>query len=158
MDEVGRGTGTNDGLAIAWSICEYMTKKCRAKTIFATHYHELTQMENPNVVNMSMNASEENGKLVFLKKIVRGAASKSYGIHVAELAGIPYEIIVRAKELMAAFEKESKAAAVPPEQAEQMELFPQEDLLRSEILSADISNMTPLQALTFLSELQNRYK
>ena len=157
MDEVGRGTGTNDGLAIAWSICEYMTKKCRAKTIFATHYHELTQMDNPNVVNMSMNASEENGKLVFLKKIVRGAASKSYGIHVAELAGIPYEIIVRAKELMAAFEKESKTAAVPV-QTESMNLFPQEDMLLSEILSADISNMTPLQALTFLSDLQNRYK
>ena len=94
---------------------------------------------------------------MFLKKIVRGAASKSYGIHVAELAGIPYEIIVRAKELMAAFEKESKAAVVP-EQTETIDLFPQEDMLRSEILSADISNMTPLQALTFLSDLQNRYK
>ncbi len=157
MDEVGRGTGTNDGLAIAWSICEYLTEKCRAKTIFATHYHELTQMDNPDVVNMSMNASEERGKLVFLKKIVRGAASKSYGIHVAELAGIPYEIIVRAKELMAAFEKETKAAVVP-EQTGTMDLFPQEDLLRSEILSADISNMTPVQALTFLSDLQERYK
>ena len=110
-----------------------------------------------NMVNMSMNASEERGKLVFLKKIVRGAASKSYGIHVAELAGIPYEIIVRAKELMAAFEKESKAAVVP-KQTESMDLFPQEDLLRSEILSADISNMTPDQALTFLSDLQERYK
>ena len=157
MDEVGRGTGTNDGLAIAWSICEYMTKKCRAKTIFATHYHELTQMDNPDVVNMSMNASEEKGKLVFLKKIVRGAASKSYGIHVAELAGIPYEIIVRAKELMAAFEKESKVQAVP-QQTEKLELFPDEDMLKSEILSADIGNMTPLQALTFLSDLQERYK
>ena len=104
-----------------------------------------------------MNASEENGKLVFLKKIVRGAASKSYGIHVAELAGIPYEIIVRAKELMAAFEKESKVAVVP-EKTETMDLFPQEDLLRSEILSADIVNMTPMQALSFLSDLQERYK
>ena len=157
MDEVGRGTGTNDGLAIAWSICEYMTQKCRAKTIFATHYHELTQMANPNVVNMSMNASEDNGKLVFLKKIVRGAASKSYGIHVAELAGIPYEIIVRAKELMAAFEKESKTQMIPV-QSQPMDLFSMEDMLRSEILSADISNMTPLQALTFLSDLQSRYK
>ena len=157
MDEVGRGTGTNDGLAIAWSICEYLTRKCKAKTIFATHYHELTQMNNPDVVNMSMNAAEENGKLVFLKKIVRGSASRSYGIHVAELAGIPYEIIVRAKELMAAFEKESKASAVP-DHIESIELFPEEDMLKSEILSADIGNMTPLQALTFLSDLQERYR
>lgn len=154
MDEVGRGTGTNDGLSIAWSICEYLTCRLKAKTIFATHYHELTSMENSNIVNMSMNATEENGKLVFLKKIKKGAANRSYGIHVAELAGIPYEIILRAKELMKGLEK--KEINVPECRNEEPELFSPAQLLESEILSADLNNMTPMQALSFLSELQKR--
>lgn len=154
MDEVGRGTGTNDGLSIAWSICEYLTCRLKAKTIFATHYHELTAMENSNIVNMSMNATEENGRLVFLKKIKQGAANRSYGIHVAELAGIPYEIILRAKELMKGLEK--KEMKIPECRAEEPELFSPAQLLESEILSADLNNMTPMQALSFLSELQKR--
>lgn len=154
MDEVGRGTGTNDGLSIAWSICEYLTCRLKAKTIFATHYHELTAMENSNIVNMSMNATEENGRLVFLKKIKQGAANRSYGIHVAELAGIPYEIILRAKELMKGLEK--KEMKIPECRTEEPELFSPAQLLESEILSADLNNMTPMQALSFLSELQKR--
>jgi len=155
MDEVGRGTGTNDGLSIAWSICEYLTCRLKAKTIFATHYHELTSMENSNITNMSMNATEENGRLVFLKKIKPGAANRSYGIQVAELAGIPFEIILRAKELLRGLEKREINMPSACQQPEP-ELFSPAQLLESEILSADINNMTPMQALSYLAELQKR--
>ena len=103
MDEVGRGTGTNDGLAIAWSICEYMTHKCMAKTIFATHYHELTELEGQidGVHNYCIAVKENGDDIVFLRKIVPGGADKSYGIQVAHLAGVPESVTDRAKEIVA---------------------------------------------------------
>ncbi len=105
MDEVGRGTSTNDGLSIAWSICEYIIRKIRARTLFATHYHELVKLDYSEIMNLSMNAVEQDGKLIFLKKIKKGSANKSYGINVAEIAGIPYEVIIRGKELLDEYDR-----------------------------------------------------
>lgn len=108
LDEVGRGTSTFDGLSIAWAVVEYLSKKLKAKTLFATHYHELMQLEGlyDGVKNFCISIKEIGGKLVFLRKIMRGSATKSYGIEVASLAGLPDEIINRAKELMKEFESE----------------------------------------------------
>jgi len=99
MDEVGRGTGTLDGVSIAWAISEYILKRIRCRTLFATHYHELTSMENPNLVNMSMAVLENQGEIVFLKQLRKGPAAGSYGIHVAGLAGIPPEVLQNARNL-----------------------------------------------------------
>lgn len=151
MDEVGRGTSTNDGLAIAWSICEYIIKKIKAKTLFATHYHELVKLEYSEIVNLSMNAVEKDGKLIFLKKIKKGSANKSYGINVAEIAGIPYEVIIRGKELLEKYDssEDSIMGKNPPQRGSdmQIDLFSSDHLISKEIESIDISNMTPLEAL-----------
>lgn len=106
LDEVGRGTSTFDGLSIAWSVIEYLSKKMKAKTLFATHYHELMSLEGEydGVKNFCISIKEIGGKLVFLRKIMRGSATRSYGIEVANLAGLPNDIITRAKELMQSFE------------------------------------------------------
>ena len=111
LDEVGRGTSTFDGLSIAWAVVEYLSKNLNAKTLFATHYHELMQLESKydGVKNYCISIKEIGGKLVFLRKIMRGSATKSYGIEVANLAGLPTQIIDRAKELIKEFENEKVA-------------------------------------------------
>ena len=157
MDEVGRGTGTNDGLAIARSICEYIIRKVRAKTLFATHYHELVSLDLPEIENLSMNAVEEEGKLVFLKKIKKGPANKSYGINVAEMAGIPYSVILRAEELLSQYENSSVYSfAAGKEEAktakkEQNELFSEEHIISREISALEINRITPLEALNHIA-------
>ena len=144
LDEVGRGTSTFDGLSIAWSVVEYLAKKLNAKTLFATHYHELMQLEGRygGVKNFCISIKEIGGKLVFLRKIMRGSATKSYGIEVASLAGLPNEIIDRAKELIVEFEKQ-KANDV--------------DVKTSQIVNMlnelDINNLTPMAAFDTLSHL-----
>jgi DNA mismatch repair protein MutS len=104
LDEVGRGTSTYDGLSIAWSVIEYIctNKKIKCKTLFATHYHELTKLEGtiPGVKNYSVSVNELNGEVVFLRKIIPGGADQSYGIEVAKLAGLPNSVIDRAKEIL----------------------------------------------------------
>ena len=144
LDEVGRGTSTFDGLSIAWSVVEYLAKKLNAKTLFATHYHELMQLEGRygGVKNFCISIKEIGGKLVFLRKIMRGSATKSYGIEVASLAGLPNEIIDRAKELIVEFEQQ-KANDV--------------DVKTSQIVNMlnelDINNLTPIAAFDTLSHL-----
>ncbi|MCR4944722.1 MAG: DNA mismatch repair protein MutS, partial [Clostridium sp.] len=119
LDEVGRGTSTYDGLSIAWSVIEYITKNksLRCKTLFATHYHELTKLENkiPGVKNYSVAVKEMDGNVIFLRKIVEGGADQSYGIEVAKLAGLPKAVIERAKEILASLEGESKTEIAVPE-------------------------------------------
>ncbi len=159
MDEVGRGTSTDDGLSIARSICEYIIKKIKAKTLFATHYHELAYLEIPEIENLSMNAVESDGKLIFLKKIIKGAANKSYGINVAEMAGIPYSVISRAEELLEFYEekreeKDNSPAAI--QKTSQNELFSEEHIVSKEIESIDINNITPIQALKYIENWQKR--
>jgi DNA mismatch repair protein MutS len=101
MDEVGRGTGTEDGLSIAWAVCEELLNNIKCRTLFATHYHELAGIDHPGMVNRSMDVDERNGKVVFLRKIREGPASESYGLHVAALAGLPEKVLQRAGEIMA---------------------------------------------------------
>jgi DNA mismatch repair protein MutS len=115
LDEIGRGTSTFDGLSIAWSVAEYLHDKIKARTLFATHYHELTKLaeDRPGVCNFYVAVREWNEQIIFLRKIVPGGADKSYGIQVARLAGLPREILDRAKEILAHLEKPDGAIETP---------------------------------------------
>ena len=102
LDEIGRGTSTYDGVAIAWSVAEYIATKIKARTIFATHYHELNVMSSifPQIKNYRVTISEDNGEIIFLRKVIEGSASKSYGIQVAKMAGLPDSVIKTAQDMM----------------------------------------------------------
>ena len=162
LDEVGRGTSTYDGISIAWAVVEHIHNhpRLRCKTLFATHYHELTQLSDllPHVRNYNVAVAEERDKVVFLRRIVPGGADRSYGIHVALLAGLPRPVIHRAEEILLDLEKEARApgalARVP--EVRQLPLFSIDDPLRGELLGLDVSTMTPLEAISKLYELQKR--
>ncbi|MBV9120468.1 MAG: DNA mismatch repair protein MutS [Chloroflexi bacterium] len=162
LDEVGRGTSTYDGLAIAQAVVEYIHNHpaCGAKTLFATHYHELTALEDqlPRVKNFRMDVLEEGGRVVFLRKVVRGGADRSYGIYVARLAGAPRAVIRRAEELLAELESSAapRASAAGNGPA-QLTLFAVDDGLRQDLARLDPLNMTPLEALNALFDLKSRY-
>jgi len=184
LDEIGRGTSTFDGLSIAWAVVEYIanTKLLGAKTLFATHYHELTELEGTlDGVNNYCIAVKENGDdIVFLRKIIKGGADKSYGIQVAKLAGVPDTVIERAKELVADLsdadislkardiaqysKKQEKLVdsykKVDDLEVKQMSLFDtvNNDDIIEDIKALDISNMTPIDALNTLYKLQGRVK
>jgi DNA mismatch repair protein MutS len=170
LDEIGRGTSTYDGLSIAQAVAEYIHNHPRlgAKTLFATHYHELVELANflPRVRNYSIAVSEEGGKVVFLRKIIPGGADKSYGIHVAQLAGLPKAVVHRAEEVMSELEKDGNLKVVRSARprskekapSEQIPLFGQKPPIMDEILKLDISSMTPLEAITKLYELQRKAK
>lgn len=165
LDEIGRGTSTYDGLSIAWAVTEFLhnTESVSAKTLFATHYHELTELEEilDRVINMNVAVKEYGDKIVFLRKIVPGGCDHSYGIHVAKLAGIPESVIRRANEILHHLE-ENEAASVntekqftPPAPTPQMDLFSQqEQKLREELSQINVDQLTPLEALTKLDELK----
>lgn len=155
MDEVGRGTSTEDGLAIARAVSEYLLDTIGCKTFFATHYHELSRMEHPHLKMLCMDVLEQNGSVVFLRKVKEGVTENSYGIHVAKLAGIPQAVIDRAKVILThiqelaqdnpvIIEEAVKPAAVQPSSPG---LFSDEEIIISEILSTDTDNLTPLSAL-----------
>ena len=153
MDEVGRGTSTEDGLSIAQAVSEYLLDSIGCKTLFATHYHELTRMEHPSLEMLCMDVSEENGTVVFLRKVKEGAAENSYGIHVARLAGVPQSVIDRASVILAHIQNlaanKPVLDSVPDVRsvADAPGLFSDEEIVLDEILSADTDNMTPLAAL-----------
>lgn len=181
LDEIGRGTSTFDGLSIAWAVVEHIsnTKLLGAKTLFATHYHELTELEDKmnNVNNYCIAVKEKGDDIVFLRKIIKGGADRSYGIQVAKLAGVPDMVIDRAKEIalqlsendialkvqsIAVYMKSEKHKAVVLDDVDkgQMSLFDSvkdEDILK-ELGDIDISNLTPLDALNTLYKLQNKLK
>ena len=167
LDEIGRGTSTYDGLAIARSVIEHIHNDPRlgCKTLFATHYHELTQLSTnlPGVRNCSVAVTEEGNKVVFLHKIVPGGADKSYGVHVAQLAGLPQGVISRAWEVLATLESETEQNAnsvrrlsgrVKGEPAQQIALFNDGGKLQGLLKELDIPNLTPIQAINKLYELQ----
>jgi len=160
LDEIGRGTSTYDGISIAWAVVEYLHNhpRLRCKTLFATHYHELTALEGllPRVRNYNVAVAEDGEKVIFLRKIVPGGADRSYGIHVAQLAGLPRPVIQRAEELLREFEENShRGPGTPgPQRPYQLPLFPFSDPVVDEIASLDIATMTPLEALNKLYELQ----
>ena len=178
LDEIGRGTSTFDGLSIAWAVIEHIsnTKLCGAKTLFATHYHELTELEGKiaGVNNYCIAVKEKGDDIVFLRKIVKGGADKSYGIQVAKLAGVPDSVIQRAKELVEELSDADITAAVKDLTAPkkknkvvydqldmaQISLFDtvKDDDIIEEIRGLDISGLTPLEALNILSNLQNKIK
>ena len=162
LDEIGRGTSTYDGLSIAWAVIEYIHNHphLRAKTLFATHYHELTQLADllPGIRNYNVAVSEADGKVVFLHKIVSGGADRSYGIHVAQLAGLPSPIIQRANEIMAELEKTSgRAVKIDPHAAQQAMLFPESSPLLDELRELDVNSLSPIEALNKLFEWQRKF-
>lgn len=161
LDEVGRGTSTYDGLSIAWSVIEFLTEKIRAKTLFATHYHELTELENTTegVKNYKVTVRELNGAVVFLRKIARGGANRSFGIEVASLAGVPKEVTKRAKSILKALEQ-SDIAKGKIEIAEEEETAPKANLSEvAQILEdTDVNTLSPMQALLLLNDLKEKIK
>jgi len=162
LDEIGRGTSTYDGLSIAWGMIEYIHNHphLRAKTLFATHYHELTQLAEllPGIRNYNVAVSEADNKVVFLHKIVPGGADRSYGIHVAQLAGLPSPVIQRANEIMAELEKTSgRAVKINPQAAQQAALFPESSPLLDELKELDVNSLSPIEALNKLFEWQRKF-
>ena len=168
LDEIGRGTSTYDGLAIARAVAEFIHNHPRAgsKTLFATHYHELTQLADvlPRVRNYNVAVAEEDGEVVFLHHIVPGGADRSYGVYVARLAGMPAAVVNRAWEVLTELEGKSSSpaangrAAPPDVQAQQLSLLPTTPPVIDELLALDVSSMTPLEAITKLYEIQERAK
>ncbi len=162
LDEIGRGTSTYDGVSIAWAVIEYIHNhpQLRAKTLFATHYHELTQLADllPGVRNYNVAVTEAGGKVVFLHKIVSGGADKSYGIHVAQLAGLPGPVIQRASQILSELEKSSgQAVHINPHAAQQAALFPETSPLLDELKGLDVNGLSPVEALNKLFEWQKRF-
>ena len=166
MDEVGRGTSTEDGLSIAWAVSEHLLNNIGCRALFATHYHELTRMEHSSMRLLCMDVKETDGSVVFMRKIKEGASENSYGIHVARLAGIPQSVIDRASQILRrlqalASEKPLLSENVPaPQEMEQAlgqnaanapGLFSDEEIVLDEILSADVDNLTPMSALQLIS-------
>jgi DNA mismatch repair protein MutS len=162
LDEIGRGTSTYDGLSLAWAIVEHIHNHpgLRAKTLFATHYHELTDLATvlPGVRNYNVAVTEEGDHVVFLHRIVPGGADRSYGIHVAQLAGLPRAVIARAQAIMAQLEA-SGGRAIKLEEAApaQIALFPETNPLLDELKSLDLNSLTPMEALSRLFEWQARF-
>lgn len=175
LDEVGRGTATFDGISIAWAVTEYIHNKIGAKTLFATHYHELNEMESKyeNIVNYYIEVLEKEDRVIFTHKLKKGSSDHSFGIYVAEMAGLPKEIVRRAKEILDLFESSTnksekqelikiskpqpiKIRAIERKfETRQLAIFDfSDDELRNKILSLDINNMTPIEALKFLEKLQ----
>lgn len=172
FDELGRGTSTYDGISIAWAIVEYLHEhpKARARTLFATHYHELNEMEKnfPRIKNYNVSVKEVDGKVIFLRKLVRGGSEHSFGIHVAEIAGMPRSIVKRSQVILKQLEADnaSVGSAGKPNterladsrEGMQMNIFQLDDpvlsQVRDEILGLDINNLTPVEALNKLNEIK----
>ena len=161
LDEVGRGTSTYDGMSIARAVVEFINEKIKAKTLFATHYHELIELENimPGVKNYSVAVKEKGNEVVFLRRIVPGGTDRSYGIHVAELAGLPKKVVDRAEDLLKEYDtgKPTVVVTAPPQEPEQeMSLFG--NALADRLKKLDIMTMTPLEAINELYNLQEEAK
>lgn len=172
FDELGRGTSTYDGISIAWAIVEYLHEhpKARARTLFATHYHELNEMEKnfPRIKNYNVSVKELNGKVIFLRKLERGGSEHSFGIHVAEIAGMPRSIVKRANVILKQLEADNSGVGATgkarvkhlDESREGMQLSffqlddPVLEQIRDEILGLDINNLTPMEALNKLNDIK----
>jgi DNA mismatch repair protein MutS len=163
LDEMGRGTATFDGLSLAWATVEYLHAETGARTLFATHYHELTMLAEklPRVRNLRVGVKEAAGGIVFLHTIEPGAASKSYGIEVARLAGLPAAVIERAKRILRQHEKQERQSVQMETEAEPMQLTiftPLSQRIVDRLEAVDVNALTPLQALNLLEELQQELK
>ncbi len=170
FDELGRGTSTYDGISIAWAIVEYIHEhpSCKAKTLFATHYHELNEMENSfnRIKNYNVSVKEVEKKVIFLRKLVRGGSEHSFGIHVAKMAGMPKSIVKRSEQILKQLETDNRQAGVSKPMGEiaeqkegvQLSFFKLDDpvleQVRDEIKNLDVNNLTPIQALNKLNEVK----
>jgi len=181
LDEIGRGTSTYDGISIAWAIAEYIHNQPinRAKTLFATHYHELNEMTNyfPRIKNFNVSVKEINNKIIFLRKLAEGGSEHSFGIHVARMAGMPKVVIERANQVLKQLEKEHEMELVPldgesddvqvksngrkkvmPDDEMQLSFFKLDDpvleQIKADILKTDINTLTPVEALLKLNEIK----
>ena len=157
LDEVGRGTSTYDGLSIAWAVIEHITENIGAKTLFATHYHELLQLENriQGVKNYKIAVKDFNGSIVFLRKIMRGGANRSFGIEVASLAGVPACVTDRAKKILKAVESGDVTTKIETEETEEVKETSEVEKILREV---DLNNMSPMQAFMVLSDLVEKVK
>jgi DNA mismatch repair protein MutS len=168
LDEIGRGTSTYDGISIAWSIAEYLHEqpKLRAKTLFATHYHELNEMTNAfkRIKNYNVSVKEINNKIIFLRKLVAGGSNHSFGIHVAKMAGMPKKMLDRAHEVLKQLESshagQQKGKSIQSEKTEDFQLSffqlddPVLENIKDELISIDINTLTPVEALMKLNEIK----
>lgn len=163
LDEVGRGTSTNDGFSIAKSILEYIVKNINCKTLFATHYHELTDLEEEynSIENLKVKIHEENNNIVFLRKIVKGKTDKSYGIEVAKLSGLPNEILFRANVILKELDSSTKnktQLSFNIDNKEDSQKQIEKDILLSELSSIEIDNITPIDSLKVLNDFIKKAK
>ena len=174
FDELGRGTSTYDGISIAWAIVEYLHEnpQAHARTLFATHYHELNEMEKhfPRIKNYNVTVREQNGQVIFLRKLMRGGSEHSFGIHVAKIAGMPRSIIRRAEQILKELEANNRGngginvetLAPDATPASQLSFFQLDDpvlkQIRDELLNLDVNNLTPLEALNKLNEIKRILK
>jgi len=170
FDELGRGTSTYDGISIAWAIVEYIHEhpRCRAKTLFATHYHELNEMEKSfkRIKNYNVSVKEENNKVIFLRKLVKGGSEHSFGIHVAKMAGMPQSIVKRGNEILKQLETDNRKTGIAKpmnklsseREGYQLSFFQLDDpvlsQIRDEINNLDVNNLTPMEALNKLSDIK----
>jgi DNA mismatch repair protein MutS len=172
FDELGRGTSTYDGISIAWAIVEYIHEhpKARARTLFATHYHELNDMEQSfaRIKNYNVSVKEVDQKVIFLRKLVPGGSEHSFGIHVAKIAGMPKSIVKRANEILKQLESENRQQDIArnhtmhevanQREGVQLSFFQLDDpvlcQIRDEILHLDVNNLTPIEALNKLNEIK----
>jgi len=170
FDELGRGTSTYDGISIAWAIVEYIHEHgaCKAKTLFATHYHELNEMEKSfhRIKNYNVSVKEVDKKIIFLRKLVKGGSEHSFGIHVAKMAGMPQSIVKRSEQILKDLESENRQTGVAKpigeiaEHREGMQLSffqlddPVLEQIRDEIKNLDINNLTPVEALNKLNDIK----
>jgi len=171
LDEIGRGTSTYDGISIAWAIAEFLHEhtKCRAKTLFATHYHELNRMADrfSRIHNANVSVRQQDGKVVFLRKLIPGGSEHSFGIHVAKLAGMPPALVRRAEEVLIGLESEGggrtsvpASEAVMQDDGVQMSFFQLDDPvlqdIKEDLLGMDIDQLTPVEALLKLHDIRKR--
>jgi DNA mismatch repair protein MutS len=168
LDEIGRGTATFDGLSLAWAVAEYLASnpKARPKTIFATHYHELTDLADalPTVANFHVVVREWQDDIVFLRKVVPGRSDRSYGIQVARLAGLPPTVVDRAREILNGLERDELSRGGRPSlsgegsRGQQLGLFQapaaDDDVVHRRLKAIDVNQITPLQALSLLADLK----
>jgi DNA mismatch repair protein MutS len=171
LDEIGRGTATFDGLSIAWAVAEHIAQSARSRTLFATHYHELTDLaaDIPGVGNLHVSAREWKDNVVFLRKIEAGGSDRSFGIQVARLAGLPPSVVLRAQEILGNLERTefdregrprlARKEAEGPAPERQLALFAgREDAVLDDLRRIELDRLTPLDALALLAEIQKRLK
>ena len=170
FDELGRGTSTYDGISIAWAIVEYIHEhpSCKAKTLFATHYHELNEMEKSfnRIKNYNVSVKEVDKKIIFLRKLVRGGSEHSFGIHVAKMAGMPQSIIKRSEKILKQLENDNRQSGIAKpvgdiaqnREGYQLSFFQLDDpvleQIRDEIKNIDVNNLTPVEALNKLNDIK----